>query len=93
MSFGLQLLFVAPDNIAAMSNMWKPKDKIVESKKGTTYELALPVAAKGSKISCSSGEVFSAAGSEGLDAPESFLSGFLYLLRLSEEVAGGGEIE
>jgi hypothetical protein len=73
--------------------MQKPKNKIVGSKEEKPYELKLPVAVKGSKISCSSGEDFLAAGSEGLDAPESFLSGFLYLLRLFEEVAGGGEIE
>jgi hypothetical protein len=73
--------------------MWKPKDKIVGSKEGTTYKLTLPVAVKGSKTSCSSGEDSSATGSESLDAPESSSSAFLFLLRLSGEAAGGGEIE
>ena len=45
---------------------------------------------KGSKFSCPSGVDSSAAGSDSLDSPESS-SGFLFLLRLSGEAAGGGE--
>jgi hypothetical protein len=74
-------------------NTWKSKNKIVGTKEATTYELTLPVAVKGSKISCSSGEDSSAVGSDGLDAPKSSSSGFLFLLRLSGEAAGGGEFE
>ena len=50
-----------------------------------------PAAVKGSKFSCPSGVDFSAVGSDSLDAPKSSSSGFLFLLRLSGEAAGGGE--
>jgi hypothetical protein len=78
---------------AVISIHGKPKSKIVGSREETTYELTLPVAEKGSKTSCSSGEDSSVTGSESLDAPESSSSAFLFLLRLSGEAAGGGEIE
>jgi hypothetical protein len=73
--------------------MKEPEEKeIGKDKKGVTYEETAPVVAKWSKASCSSGEDSPAVGSASLDAPESS-SSFLFLLRPSREVAGGGETE
>jgi hypothetical protein len=77
---------------AVISIHGKPKSKIVGSREETTYELTLPVAVKGLKFSSSSGEDSMVAGSDSLDAPKSSSSGFLFLLRLSGEAAGGGEL-
>jgi hypothetical protein len=73
--------------------MKEPEEKeIGKDKKGVTYEETAPVAAKGSKSSCSSGEDSPIAGSVSFDALESS-SSFLFLFRFSGEVARGGEME
>jgi hypothetical protein len=62
---------------------------------GKKIDLRADVASssEGVEVLLSFGRDSLAAGSDSLDSPESSLSGFLFLLRLSGEATGGGEFE